>query len=263
MSRTAILFDIKEFAVHDGPGIRTTVFFKGCPLRCLWCHNPEGLSPKPELMTKEARCRHCGKCREGCTHEACRPFGRCLYACPDALITVCGKEYTTEALSERLLRSASILRDSGGGVTFSGGEPLMQADFLLEMLGILQREGIHTAVETSGYAPRDVFSAVARSASMVYMDLKLADPAAHRRFTGVDNRLILENAAYLRACGTAHCFRTPLIPRITDTEENLAALAAVAGSSPWEKLPYNTLAGAKYPMLGRVYPYDEWRGEHS
>jgi pyruvate formate lyase activating enzyme len=175
----------------------------------------------------------------------------------------CGEDWTVEALAEELLRNADIMLQSGGGVTFSGGEPLMQADFLLEILEILTREGIHTAVETSGYAPRDVFSAVARSASMVYMDLKLADPAAHRRFTGADNRLILENAAYLRASGTEHCFRTPLIPHITDTEENLAALAAVVGSSPWEKLPYNTLAGAKYPMLGRVYPYDEWRGEPS
>ena len=258
---TGIIFDVKEFAVHDGPGVRTTVFFKGCPLRCIWCHNPEGLSPRPEVMVKSSQCRHCGRCRVPCAHEACRPFGRCLYACPDALLSVCGREYTADELTARLVRGAALLRESGGGVTFSGGEPLCQAPFLLEMLDRMAAAGLAAAVEPSGYATMAVFAAVASRASRIYMDLKLADPEKHRFYTGVENSLILANAEYLRSCGTPHVFRTPLIPGITDTGENLAAIARFVGDSPWEKLPYNALAGAKYPMLEKEYPYDKWKGE--
>ena len=257
-----LLFDIKEFAIHDGPGVRTTVFFKGCPLRCLWCHNPEGISPEKQLMTKASRCRHCGKCRQPCTHPECRPFGRCLYACPDALISVCGKEWSADELTDRLTRDAELLRESGGGVTFSGGEPLMQPDFLTDMLKRMRKADIHTAIETSGAAGPETFSEVARTASLIIMDLKLADPAAHRRFTGADNAVILKNAAFLQKNGIPHLFRTPLIPGITDTERNLGALREIVGDSPWETLPYNTLAGAKYPMLGLPFLYDSYRGEH-
>ena len=252
-----IIFDVKEFALHDGPGVRTTVFFKGCPLRCKWCHNPEGLSPEPQLMVKTARCRHCGRCFQPCTHDVCRPFGRCLYACPDALISVAGKEITADELTARLTRDADFLRTSGGGVTFSGGEPLMQPGFLLEMLRRMRKENIHTAIETSGFASPEVFAEILNAVDYVMMDLKLADDEAHRAYTGVSNRVIFENAAGLRASGKPHVFRTPLIPGITDTEENLTALAAIAGGDEWEKLPYNTLAGAKYPMLGMEYPLDD------
>lgn len=256
-AEAGIIFDIKEFALHDGPGVRTTVFLKGCPLRCVWCHNPEGLRISPELMTKDSRCRRCGKCRTDCTHDACRPFGRCLYACPDALISVCGREITADALLDRLRKDADFLRDGEGGVTFSGGEPLLQGDFLLTMLHRLRECGIHTAVETSGYAQPELFQNVMQAADYVIMDLKLADPLLHKKFTGVENARILENAAFLRASGKPHEFRTPLIPGITDTEENLAALREIAGDSPHELLPYNELAGAKYPMLGMEFPYDK------
>lgn len=258
---TGLLFDIKEFAVHDGPGVRTTVFFKGCPLRCIWCHNPEGISPEKQLMTKASRCRHCGRCLRPCTHPECRPFGRCLYACPDALISVCGREWSADELTARLTRDAALMRDSGGGVTFSGGEPLMQPDFLTEMLDRMRRENIHTAIETSGAAAPAVFQACARAASLVIMDIKLADPAAHKRYTGADNAVILDNAAFLQKSGVPHLFRTPLIPGITDTEENLRAIREIVSDSPWETLPYNTLAGAKYPMLGIPFPYDSIQGE--
>ncbi len=255
--KNAVLFDIKEFAVHDGPGVRTTVFFKGCPLRCIWCHNPEGLSSSKQLMIQHSRCRACGKCREACTHETCRPFGRCLYACPDALIRVCGQDITADALYARLMRDADFLRDSGGGVTFSGGEPLMQYRFLLTMLQRLRESGVHTAIETSGYAAPSVFRTVASQTDYVIMDLKLADPVLHKQYTGVDNADILANAAWLCASGILHEFRTPLIPGITDTEENLRALKEIAGDSPYELLPYNTLAGAKYPMLDMPFPYEQ------
>ena len=211
----AVIFDIKEFAVHDGPGVRTTVFFKGCPLRCIWCHNPEGLSQEKQLMTKSTQCRQCGRCRTECTHEACRPFGRCLYACPDALISVCGRDITADELYSRLIRDADFLRTSGGGVTFSGGEPLMQHAFLCTMLDRLRESGVHTAVETSGFASADIFRSVVSRTDYVIMDLKLADPLLHRKYTGVDNACILANAAWLKASGVQHEFRTPLIPGIS------------------------------------------------
>ncbi len=251
--KKAIIFDIKEFALHDGPGVRTTVFFKGCPLRCLWCHNPEGLSPKPELMTKHLKCRHCGRCAVKCGHEICKPFGRCIYACPDALITVCGKEWGVPELTERLLRDADYLRSSGGGVTFSGGEPLMQHDFLTHMLISMREHGVHTCIETSGSSSPEIFKRVAELTDYVIMDLKLADPELHRQYTGVDNKNILINAEYLKARGHDCEFRVPLIPNITDTEENLSAIRKIAGDIPLVTLPYNNLAGAKYPMLGKKY----------
>ncbi len=252
----AILFDVKEFAVHDGPGVRTTVFFKGCPLRCVWCHNPEGLSSQKQLMVRHTMCRRCGKCRVSCTHTACAPFDRCIYACPDALISVCGREVTADELTARLVRGASFLKESGGGVTFSGGEPLMQSEFLAEMLTRLRREQIHTAVETSGFSDPAIFRQVADRCDLIIMDLKLTDPALHRKYTGVDNALILANAVYLRHSGRPHLFRTPLIPGITDTEENLSAIREIVGDSPYEQVPYNSFAGAKYPMLGMDFPYD-------
>ena len=260
--KNAVLFDIKEFAVHDGPGVRTTVFFKGCPLRCVWCHNPEGLSMARQLMIRHSQCRHCGKCRVPCSHEACRSFDRCIYACPDALIRVCGQDTTVDALYTRLMRDADLLRDSGGGVTFSGGEPLMQYRFLVAILQRMRETGIHTAIETSGYAEGDVFRFVALQADYMIMDLKLADPVLHREYTGVDNRDILTNALWLRASGIPHEFRTPLIPGITDTEENLRALKEIAGDSPHELLPFNTLAGAKYPMLDMSFPYECIQNHH-
>lgn len=253
---TGVIFDIKEFALHDGPGVRTTVFFKGCPLRCVWCHNPEGLSTKPQLMTKETRCLHCGSCRVSCSHEECRPFGRCIYACPEALISVCGREITADDLFARLMKDAGFLTESEGGITFSGGEPLLQQEFLCEMLDRLKKAGVHTAIETCGHAQPEIFQKAAGKADLVIMDLKIADDALHRKYTGVGNGWILVNAAWLKASGKAHIFRTPLIPGITDTEENLAAIKAIAGDSEHELLPYNELAGAKYPMLGETFPYE-------
>lgn len=255
---TGIIFDIKEFALHDGPGVRTTVFFKGCPLRCIWCHNPEGLSPKLQLMTKDTRCRHCGRCGIPCAHEECRPFGRCIYACPDALISVCGKEVTADELFERLMKDADLLKDSEGGITFSGGEPLMQPEFLCQMLDRLKEAGIHTAIETCGHAKPEVFQKSTEKADLIIMDLKLADPELHKKYTGVDNGWILGNAEWLKSSGKAHIFRTPLIPGITDTRENLAAVGAIAGDSEHQLLPYNELAGAKYPMLGEEFPYESF-----
>lgn len=248
---TGTVFDIKEMAVHDGPGIRTTVFFKGCPLRCLWCHNPEGLSREPQLMYKESRCRHCGLCRKPCNHPECKPFGRCLHICPDNLLTVSGRNITASELAEELKKSAEPMGDNFGGFTFSGGEPLMQAEFLLETVDKLA--GCHLCIETSGYAKQDIFCGVIEKLDFIIMDIKLADSEMHKRYTGVGNEKILANFKLLKESGKPYLIRTPLIPGITDTPENLKAIKELIGDSAWEQLPYNTMAGAKYKMLGMSY----------
>lgn len=253
---TGMVFDIKEMAVHDGPGLRTTVFLKGCPLRCRWCHNPEGLSPRPQLYVRENGCRKCGLCLRGCDHPDCQPFERCLHVCPQGLISVSGREMSAEQLARRIMRSASM----ADGVTFSGGEPLMQGSFLLEVLDELAkmsreagRPRIHCVLETSGYADSAVFERVISRMDFVYMDLKLADDKLHREYTGVSNERIIKNLEILRQSGVTCTIRTPLIPGITDGKENLAAIRQLAGDLPQEILEYNPMAGAKYPNLGMEF----------
>ena len=247
-----LIFDVKEFALHDGGGIRDTVFLKGCPLRCVWCHNPEGLSSKKEICVKHARCLSCGLCMSPCNHEDCKPYGRCLHVCPQNLVSVAGVEWESESLATHLLRHKSVFLETGGGVTLSGGEPLLQADFCRELISHLRGQ-VHIAIETSGYASREDFLGVISGCDLVMMDLKLASAERHKEFTGVRNEPILANARLLQKSGKEHLFRIPLIPGITDTEENLCGIAAIAGKSPVELLPYNTLAPAKYPNVGRVF----------
>lgn len=250
---TGVIFDIKEFAVHDGPGLRTTVFFKGCPLRCVWCHNPEGLSPSLQLSVRSERCLHCGLCQRGCSHPECQPFGRCLHICPQGLIKTVGEEMTPDALVARLRRNDALFNGKNS-VTFSGGEPLLQTAFLHEVLDRIP--DFDVAIETSGYADPELFLSVIRRMNLVYMDIKLADDTAHRQYTGVSNARILKNLELLKQSGIPAVIRTPLIPDITDTPENLNAIRTRIGDLPWEQLPYNELAGAKYSQLGMEYRYD-------
>ena len=219
-----IIFSIEEFSPFDGPGIRTTVFLKGCPLCCAWCHNPEGLSFAPQVLSNGRRS---------------------------------GERYTPEALTAKLLKNADILRASGGGVTFSGGEPLAQPEFLLECLTLLDGK-LHRALQTSGYAPEPVF----QNLDYVLFDLKLMDEAAHIRYTGKSNKLILHNFEALAKSGIPFCVRIPLIPGITDTEQNISAIAAFMrenGANTVELLPYNKMAGGKYHLVECAYapPFDE------
>ena len=252
---TGVIFDIKEFSLHDGPGARTTVFLKGCPLRCRWCHNPEGLSKAPQILVKNNLCTQCGRCREDCEHPECQPFDRCIHACPNGLIQVSGKEMKAEELAQRIVKDKDFFEACGGGVTFSGGEPLMQSEFLLEVLPLL--EGIHKTIETSGYAPLEVFRKIIEQMDYVMMDIKLADREQHKEYTGVYNDRILENLRWLKESGKPFILRTPMIPGITDTKENLEAVEAIVDGAEWEKLEYNAFAGAKYPMLGMEYPLDK------
>ncbi len=219
---TGIVFEIEEFAVHDGPGIRTTVFLKGCPLRCSWCHNPEGIAPGIQVLRSR-------------TDER-----------------IVGRSYTVGELAEQLNRQAGILRANQGGVTFSGGEPLAQAAFVAAVIDRLDH--LHVLLDTSGFAPEADFRQVAAKASLVHFDLKLIDAAMHRRYTGADNDSILRNLGVLSTLGVPFVVRVPLVPGVTDTDENLAAIArtvrSLAGLVRVELLPYNRAAGGKYRACG-------------
>ena len=245
------IFDIKEMAVHDGPGIRTTVFFKGCPLRCIWCHNPEGLSREPQLIYKDARCIKCGSCRRECTHEECKTFGRCIHACPENCLQIAGRQVEAKALANELKNGAEIIGSAFGGFTFSGGEPLFQPDFLFELANELK--DYQLCIETSGFSNKEVFKKMISVMDFIIMDIKLADSEMHKKYTGVSNERILENFELLKNSGKPYLIRTPMIPGITDTEENLTAVAEIIGNSNWEKIPFNAAAGAKYKMLGMEF----------
>lgn len=253
-----ILFDIKEFAVYDGPGVRTTVFLKGCPLRCRWCHNPEGLEQRRQLMVSVAACTHCGACRSVCTHNGCIACGECIAHCRAGLRRLCGEEISPEDLAMRLLRDRTLWEQTGGGVTFSGGEPLLQWSFVRQTIARL--DGVHALIETSGFAPEHVFSDALLTLDMVIMDLKHMDSAEHERWTGQKNGRILANARMLLESGLPCIIRVPLIPSVNDTAENLRATAQFVrggkGLVRVELLPYHQTAGAKYEMAGMTYAPD-------
>jgi len=261
MSANGIIFEIREFCLHDGPGIRTLVFFKGCPLRCAWCHNPEGLSREPQLLVNTATCTHCGACRKACpSPDHCVACGACVVVCPQGCRRICGRRVSAETLAAELLKNASFFQTYGGGITFSGGEPLSQIDFLEELAGRLRP--LHLAIETSGYAPADAYRRAICTVDSVFQDLKHPDPDAHKRFTGADLQPILDNLAWLKASGRPFVARIPLIPEVNDAPETLARFADLlkgpSGLIEVELLPYHLTAGAKYPLVGKVYqpPFD-------
>lgn len=259
MEPTGIVFEIKQFAVFDGPGIRTTVFLKGCPLRCTWCHNPEGLSVQPQLMVSKNGCTDCGSCTGVCpSPDNCTLCGACVRACPHRLRKICGERYTVERLVARLRKDKDYLAAQGGGVTFSGGEPTMQSSFLLAVLEALP--DVHKAIETCGYCEPEVFRQIIDKLDYIIMDIKIADSGLHRRYTGVGNELIMHNLEQLKASGKPYLVRIPVIPGVNDTEENYAATARLLQNSPnlerVELLPYHKTAGAKYSMVNREYTPD-------
>lgn len=248
----ALVFSIEEFSVHDGPGIRATVFLKGCPLRCVWCHNPEGQRFENEVVKSQSGCENCGAC---VTAGGGRLNEKSVAVCPNRLLRMSGEPYTPERLWERLRRLLPLLNEAGGGVTFSGGEPLAQPDFLCECLDLLKGE-THRAVQTSGYGPAEVFRRVLERSDFFLYDLKLLDPVTHQRYTGADNTPILCNFRTLCGSGKPFVARIPLIPGVTDTESNLTAAAGFLrenGVRSVELLPYNPFAGSKYASVGRRY----------
>lgn len=253
------IFSIEEFSVYDGPGIRTTVFLKGCPLRCSWCHNPEGQRHISEIVRSPGGCINCGNCEKSRKEiDGILSFTEeSIKKCPRGLLRVCGEKYSPDALCEKLLKNAVIL-NCGGGVTFSGGEPLVQSDFVLECLNILRGQ-LHTAIQTCGYASNAIFERVLEAADYFLYDLKLIDENEHVRYTGVSNQRILENLKTLSQSGKNFVVRVPLIPGVTDTKHNIDAIARLIsehGINYAELLPYNKMAGGKYKMLSREYSPD-------
>jgi len=239
-----IVFSIEECSVFDGPGIRSTVFLKGCPLSCSWCHNPEGQDAAPKIVKSPNGCLHCGKCGDVYTDDS-------IINCPRQLLRWCGECYTPEELCEKLLKNKALL----DGVTFSGGEPLYQHGFLTECLKLLEGQ-LHRAVQTCGFASETVFAEMLQNTDYVLFDLKLMDGQTHKYHTGVPNEIILKNFEQLVKSGVEFVARTPLIPGVTDTVENLTAIAQLLqshGIDYIELLPYNPLAGSKYALAGKPF----------
>ena len=247
-----LVFSIEEFSVFDGPGVRTTVFLKGCPLHCEWCHNPEGQETGNRIIRSRNGCLQCGRCEA----EAAAEDGRLRYTaksmalCPNHLLRYCAREYTAEELVRKIAKNFHFL-NKGGGITFSGGEPLLQHEFLTACLSLLEGK-THRAIQTSGFAAPEIFRNALSHADYMLFDLKLMDETEHIRYTGVSNKAILQNFAFLCQSGVPFVARTPLIPHVTDTPENLTAIARALSShgiKAIELLPYNKMAGAKYALI--------------
>jgi pyruvate formate lyase activating enzyme len=253
---TGLVFDIEEFAVYDGPGIRCVLFLKGCAMRCKWCHNPEGLSACPQKIVTKSLCVNCGACEAVCPSKGhCTGCGKCVNVCPQGCIRIAGITMTAAQAAEKVIRHRDLLKMNGGGITFSGGEALLQPDFVLAVRRLLP--GLHACVETAGYVSAEDFTRVTAEMDLTIMDIKLVDSAEHKHWTGVDNRLILNNLKLLIASGRLFRARIPLIPGVNDSQGNMEATARLLeGAKSLEKveiLRYNRSAGAKYAGAGMMY----------
>ena len=251
-----LIFDIKRYAINDGPGIRTTIFVKGCPLRCVWCHNPEGWSPQPQVLYKRSKCIGC---------HTCEQEGFVVDDCPTKAREVCGREYTMDELMAEVEKERVIMEDSGGGVTICGGEPLMHPEGTLEILRELGRRGFHRTVDTTLYAQPDVVKAVAQECELLLIDLKLMDSEKHRLYTGVGNELILQNIRLIAEAGHDFRIRIPLIEGINADEQNIEATARFlyslhsspsqggVGGGSVHLLPYHDVGKDKHLRMGSRY----------
>ena len=267
--------DYKRMSVHDGPGIRTTLFLKGCPLRCLWCHNPENLQTKPSLSFTQKLCIGCGACVEVCPnhvhridggqheirYDACVNCGLCIQECLTGALKRYGEECTPKEAAARLLEDRIFYEQSGGGVTFSGGEPLLQSTFLAETMALLKAYHVHIAVDTCGDVPWEAFEEVLPYTDLFLYDVKHIDPALHKKGTGSSNERILANLRHLQTCKSDVEIRTPVIPGYNDDEKTLHGIAALLRDcsrvKTWRLLPYHSMAKAKYEAIGMTYTMPE------
>ena len=275
MVRQPLIFDIKRYAINDGPGIRTTLFIKGCPLRCVWCHNPESWIETKQLLYKPSRCLGCRSCVNSCPHhalvweekgivnkkDACFLCGRCAEECPTMALEICGKEWTLEALMTEIEKEREVMEESGGGVTICGGEPLMHPQYTLQLLKELRNRGFHRTVDTSLYARQQVVAQVAEECELMLVDLKLMDSEKHRLFTGVPNQLILDNIRWLAENGHDFRIRIPLIEGINTDDENIKETGLFLDSLPGKKpvvhlLPYHDVGKDKHQRMWSVFNPD-------
>ena len=250
----ATIFDIERNSYVDGPGIRTTVFFKGCNLKCAWCHNPESQSPKKEMLFYKNKCTGCGKCKEKCTYnlEKCVFCGKCTLFCPSDAREICGREYTVDEVLETVKKDKIFYDNSGGGVTFSGGECMLAIDFLEELLKRCKEMGIHTAVDTAGHIPPEYFERILAYTDLFLYDIKIVDSEKHKKYVGVGNELIISNIKKLLSLGARVIVRVPIIPGVNDTEEEILAVKEIAsGAEKIELLPYHAMGEHKYAALGK------------
>lgn len=273
-----MIFNIQKFSVHDGPGIRTTVFMKGCPLHCRWCANAESMNPNPELGVIRSRCTKCGKCIEVCPEEAiffdaydviqfnrnkCTACGECIAVCPTDTLTIYGKQVTFEYVFKEVIKDKVFYEGSSGGVTVSGGEPLLQADFVVSLFQKCHEQGIHTCLDTCGYADPEDLKEVLAFTDYVLYDIKHMDTDTHRQLTGVANDLILDNVRIVAKKGIPIIYRIPLIKNVNDTMNNITntirLLKSLNNYAIVELLPYHRLGVGKYQILDKPYPGVEYQ----
>lgn len=271
MKKTGIIFDIQRFSLHDGPGIRTTVFLKGCPLHCIWCHNPESWSRKPQLMFSAEKCRQCMACAGSCPNSVhiqklgehvlddknCDACGKCVTQCAYGALKMSGEEMDVDTVLKEVCADKSYYDNSGGGVTISGGEPMLQFSFLQTLLREAKKQGLHTCLETGGFAQKEEFESIRKDVDLFLFDIKHTDDAAHKKYTGVSNQRILANLDDLYRKGAKLRLRCPLIPGINDTDEHIAGIAALTRKYPElcgvEILPYHDMGKGKWNQIGREY----------
>ncbi|MEZ5105582.1 MAG: glycyl-radical enzyme activating protein [Draconibacterium sp.] len=271
-----LIFDIKRYAISDGPGIRIALYFKGCPLRCAWCHNPESQSPKVQKLYTASKCIGAQDCIKVCPEDAltltpngivtdsdkCTLCSLCADACPTKAIEMSGKLYNPVELMEIIERERIHIEQSGGGVTFSGGEPMMYPEFLIQMLKICGEHGLHRAVDTCGYASKETLLKVAEHTDLFLYDLKLMDPVQHKKWTGRNNHLILDNLKTLAEIGANINIRVPFIKNVNTGLEEVSKMAEFIASLPGHKplvniLPYHNIATGKYKKLEMEYNEEE------
>ncbi len=270
MNKTGLIFNIQKFSLHDGPGIRTTIFFKGCPLSCLWCQNPEGLSSRKELFQYSNKCIGCSSCLEICPEGAisfsdsepvidrsiCELCMTCADNCPTGALEAIGTEMTIKEITDEVLKDRVIFEESGGGVTLSGGEPLLQLTFVTELLKAMKELDINTAVETSGYVSMEALKKVSPWTDLFLYDLKLLDPEKSKEYTGISSKPVIDNFKYLAQNGSQLIVRMPLIPGVNDNRDHLRLMADTLkeiGINELELIPYHNLGAHKYRGLNMDY----------